>query len=267
MGSVDMPEIAGAASIQVTNISVGFSRDRWILHGLDLAVSAGEIVALLGPSGCGKSTLLRTVAKLVTPQSGAVTMAGVTMAGVRPQQRCGDLAYVFQDATLLPWRTAWENVRLPLEIEGRRGSRAEVALKIEEALINVGLEKADWRKFPRQLSGGMRMRCSLARALVTDPSVLLLDEPFAALDDMLRTRMNELLLELWQRRARTILFVTHNIAEALYLSHRIAILGGGKVASVCPNNLPQPRTRQVRSSVEFAQLYGRISSLLAEVAP
>ncbi len=261
MGSVDSDENTSAASIHVAGVSVRFATDRWVLQDIDLSVIAGEIVALLGPSGCGKSTLLRTIARLISPDSGTVTLQGGNSA-----RRSSDLAYVFQDATLLPWRSVWENVRLPLEIGRRLDSNISSTRLITEALLAVGLMEQDWRKFPRHLSGGMRMRCSLARALVTDPSVLLLDEPFAALDDMLRTRMNELLLELWQARSRTMVFVTHNIAEAIYLSHRIAILGQGKVAAWIENQLPFPRTRQLRSSMEFAQLFGQVSSKLAEVA-
>lgn len=212
---------------------------------------------MLGPSGCGKSTLLKTIAKLIPTDSGFVSFGEE-----HPTRRTGDLGYVFQDPTLLPWRTVLENVRLPLEISVARWPRATHASRIAEALDAVGLARGDWGKFPRQLSGGMRMRCSLARAMVTDPSVLLLDEPFAALDDMLRTRMNELLLEIWTRSPRTIVFVTHNIAEAAFLSHRVAILGNGRVAISLDNPLGFPRTRELRSSQSFAEFYGRISAAL-----
>ncbi len=227
-----------------------------------MSVKAGEIVALLGGSGSGKSTLLRTIAKLQPITSGQVELTGDV-----PRRRSGDLSYVFQDATLLPWRTAAQNVQLPLELSAAApGERADVSLRerVEEALACVGLPEVSWNKYPRELSGGMRMRVSLARAIVTDPAILLLDEPFAALDEILRSRMNELLTEIWMRRRRTILFVTHNIAEAVNLSNRLAILGGGQIVRWVDNPLPMPRDAQVRSSPEFAGMYAEVSRALNE---
>lgn len=225
-----------------------------MLNHLSLNVSPGEIVALLGASGCGKSTLLRAIAKLVPHSAGEVCFS-------KPNRRVGDLAFVFQDPTLLPWRTVVENVGLPLQLSDRQKEIKPAA--VQSALALVGLAEKDHAKFPRELSGGMRMRTSIARALVTDPSILLLDEPFAALDDILRNRLNDLLLELWQRRQRTILFVTHNIAEAVYLSHRIAIFGKGKIADVAVNPLPWPRCAEHRSSPEFAKFFGEVSQKLS----
>lgn len=242
-----------ATGISIRDLAVKLG-DQLVLSGLSLDVAPGEIVALLGPSGCGKSTLLRAIARLVTPAAGEVSFS-------KPNRRAGDLAFVFQDATLLPWRTVAENVVLPLQL-GRRG-RDTTQADVESALAAVGLAARDFAKFPRELSGGMRMRTSIARALVTDPSILLLDEPFAALDDILRNRLNDLLLELWQERQRTILFVTHNIAEAIYLSHRIAIFGNGKIAEVVTNPLPWPRCAEHRSSPEFAAFFGQVSQKLA----
>ncbi len=213
--------------IEVRDLCVRFDRHAPVLEHCSMSVKAGEIVALLGGSGSGKSTLLRAIAKLQTITSGEVELTGNT-----PRRRAGDLSYVFQDATLLPWRTAAQNVQLPLELSGKtEGGRPDVLLsdRVAEALTWVGLPEVSWRKYPRELSGGMRMRVSLARALVTDPAIMLFDEPFAALDEILRSRMNELLTEIWMRKRRTILFVTHNIAEAVNLSNRLAILG--KVAS------------------------------------
>lgn len=242
-----------ATGIDICDLSVRLG-DQTVLNGLSLEVNSGEIVALLGASGCGKSTLLRAIARLVKSHAGEVKFS-------RPNRRAGDLAFVFQDATLLPWRTVAENVLLPLELGSRgRGNNYEA---VQAALTAVGLSERDFTKFPRELSGGMRMRTSIARALVTDPSILLLDEPFAALDDILRNRLNDLLLELWQERQRTILFVTHNIAEAIYLSHRIAIFGSGKIAEVVTNPLPWPRNSTHRSSSEFAAFFGRVSQTLA----
>ena len=244
---------ADTTGIEIRDLSVRLG-EQVVLDRLSLDVSPGEIVALLGASGCGKSTLLRAIAKLVQPASGEVVFS-------KPNRRAGDLAFVFQDATLLPWRTVEENVVLPLQLGTRRREIRQA--DVSAALTAVGLSERDYAKFPRELSGGMRMRTSIARALVTDPSVLLLDEPFAALDDILRNRLNDLLLELWQERQRTILFVTHNIAEAIYLSHRIAIFGSGKIAEVVTNPLPWPRAAAHRSSPEFATFFGQVSQNLA----
>ena len=248
--------------IEVRDLCVRFDRHAPVLEHCSMSVKAGEIVALLGGSGSGKSTLLRTIAKLQTITSGEVELTGET-----PRRRTGDLSYVFQDATLLPWRTAAQNVQLPLELSGKAvGERAGMAPteRVEEALTSVGLPPASWPKYPRELSGGMRMRVSLARALVTDPAIMLLDEPFAALDEILRSRMNELLTEIWMRKRRTILFVTHNIAEAVNLSNRLAILGSGRIVRWVDNPLPMPRDLQVRSSPEFASMYAEVSRALNE---
>ncbi len=248
------------AGIRVHDVSIAFESVAPVLQNLSLVVAAGEIVALVGASGCGKSTLLRAIARLISPSSGRIEFSDQVHS-----RRAGDLSYVFQEATLLPWRTVDENIGLPLELgRGREKSESDAAIRV--ARHAVGLEESAAGKFPRELSGGMRMRTSIARALVTDPNILLLDEPFAALDDILRTKLNELLLELWTSRPRTILFVTHNIAEAVYLSHRIAVLGDGQVAQSIDNDLAWPRTASQRSSIEFAALYGRVSQALSEVA-
>lgn len=268
-----------------------------ILNHLSIDIQAGEIVALLGPSGCGKSTLLRCIAGLLKSQSGEVRFGDLASSAngnsdrtaAAEQQdwhaarRRGDLSYVFQDATLMPWRTVRQNVHLPFELGPHQRSskslkdtfdRSERKLShhksqstrdaVASVLESVGLDSSHYQKYPRELSGGMRMRTSIARALVTDPSVLLLDEPFAALDDLLRTRLNDLVLDLWQRRRRTIVFVTHNIAEAAYLSHRIAILSSGKIAREIANPLDWPRENRMRTSTDFAQFYGEVSRQLAE---
>lgn len=250
-----------SAEIAIQDLVVGFSGGPPVLERLSIRVAPGEIVALLGASGCGKSTLLRSVAGLIEPKSGKIEFSG-------PVRRWGDLSYVFQDATLLPWRTVQENVRLPFELGRSLDQPAREGVGqdrvVRSNLESVGLGQADWQRFPRELSGGMRMRTSLARALVTNPSILLLDEPFAALDDLLRTQMNELILDLWQKRRRTIVFVTHNIAEAVYLSHRVAVLGRGRIAEILENPLGWPRSARQRTCVEFAEFYGAISHSLAE---
>ncbi|MCA9246638.1 MAG: ABC transporter ATP-binding protein [Planctomycetales bacterium] len=235
-----------------------------VLSGVDLRCAAGEFVSLLGPSGCGKSTLLRMAAGLEQPTSGSVRIG----AGGRSLDSEGTDAtsFVFQDPNLLPWRDVWHNVALPLEIEGM--DRKEQRRRIADSLRLVGLHEADARKYPHALSGGMRMRASLARALVTRPSILLLDEPFAALDDMLRTQLNEELLALWQRENWTVLFVTHNIAEAVFLSNRIVVLGGKPSRCVAEIEvpLPHPRDRTLRGSAEFARLTAEVSASLFEAS-
>ena len=233
-----------------------------VLDDLNLSVEPGEIIALVGASGCGKSTLLRTIAGLQPYHGGKIQYS-------RSSGNQVDCAFVFQDATLLPWRTVVENVRLPFEL--RRGAKAklssaEIDQRVSGALRSVSLNEEHWNLFPRQLSGGMRMRTSIARALVTDPSLLLLDEPFAALDDILRTRLNQLLLELWAAQHRTILFVTHSIAEAVMLSHKIAVVASGKIDELIPNSLLWPRDASQRTSVPFAQLYSRVSQALSDAA-
>lgn len=267
--------LGGAVAIQVRDVTISFQPAAAVLQDISLSVAAGEIVALVGASGCGKSTLLRAIAGLLQPQRGEVQFEPAL------PQRSGSLAYVFQSATLLPWRTVDENIGLPLEL-GRsphrlrskqfsvahadRPSEFQRQNLIATARRAVGLSDDSAGKFPRQLSGGMQMRTSIARGLVTDPSVLLLDEPFAALDEILRTKLNELVLELWQSRPRTIVFVTHNVAEAIYLSHRVVVLGMGRVAETIDTELPWPRQAAVRSALDFAKLYGRVSTALAEAS-
>lgn len=228
------------------------------LEGVTFSVGEGEFVSLVGPSGCGKSTLLRVAAGLVEPTSGCATVAGHVPRDARGRVR---LSFVFQDATLLPWRNAQRNVALPLELAqvapARRHERSRAALQM------VGLADFALRR-PRELSGGMRMRVSLARALVTDPQLILLDEPFGALDDMTRQTLNEELLGLWQRRSWTALFVTHNIAEAAFLSTRIIVLSSrpGQVVADVPVPFAAPRRADLRSEPDFARFVGHVGRLL-----
>lgn len=249
--------------LSIRDLIVQFPGQSPVLFDFSLDVLPGQIIALVGASGCGKSTLLRTVAGLQSYSTGSINFTGAA------KSRRGDLSFVFQDATLLPWRTAYENVRLPLELQpqgDRRLADRRLEKRVNYALDCVELAPASRHLFPRQLSGGMRMRTSIARALVTDPCLLLLDEPFAALDDLLRTKLNQLLLDLWQRRQRTILLVTHNIAEAALLSHQVAVLGQQRVVQVIDNPLPWPRSSQQRTNLEFARLYGLISQALSEAS-
>ncbi len=257
--------------VSIQGLTVRFDNRPAVLDGLELSISAGEIIALVGASGCGKSTLLRAIAGLQSYQAGKIDYPCDHGDGSLAEQTGGqvDKAFVFQDATLLPWRTVFENVRLPFELKGHRHlglDHHEIVQRVEQALVSVDLSEPQWRLFPRQLSGGMRMRTSIARALVTDPSLLLLDEPFAALDDILRTRLNQLILDLWTTKPRTILFVTHNIAEAVMLSHKIAVVAGGKIAALMTNDLGWPRSADQRTSLKFAELYSQVSRLLAQFA-
>jgi NitT/TauT family transport system ATP-binding protein len=222
-----------------------------------MLVPAGSIVALLGQSGCGKSTLLRSVAGLQPVQAGKIIIGDQTIETARRS-----MSFVFQEPALLPWRTAFENVCLPLELQ-KGIERAEILARARRLLALVGFTEADYDKLPPQLSGGMKMRASLARSLVTEPTLLLLDEPFAALDDMLRWRLNEMLLELCRDQSRTVLFVTHNIAEAIFLSRQIAVMHHGQIAQWIDNPMPSDRTSDLRSTTEFAQFYGHISKCLA----
>ena len=221
---------------------------------IELAVPAGRLLALVGPSGCGKTTLLRVLAGLQPPRGGTVEYG----SAVRPGP--GGVSFVFQQPALLPWRTALENVLLPLQLAGI-GTHADRRRTAETMLAEVDLADAMGR-FPDQLSGGMRMRVSLARALVTSPSVLLLDEPFAALDDMLRNQLGELVHRLWRSLGFTAVMVTHNIGEAVLLSHQIAVMRHGRLGQPIDNPLPEPRGESLRRTAEFARFYGVVSDAL-----
>jgi NitT/TauT family transport system ATP-binding protein len=223
------------------------------LAGIDLAVAAGSFVALLGPSGCGKSTLLRLVAGLDRPERGTVERSGAAPGG--------DVAMVFQDAHLLPWRDVLANVALPLELLGQ--PRAEARRKAEAALAQVGLADA-LRRHPAGLSGGMRMRVSLARALVTEPRLLLLDEPFAALDELTRMALDDELRRLWRNAGLTVLFVTHSIAEAAYLAERVVVLSRRPARVVLDHAvaLPAERSEALRAEPAFARELGVLHGAL-----
>ncbi len=226
------------------------------LAGVDLAIGQGEFLSILGPSGCGKSTLLRLVAGLTAPSEGRLEWA----PGHSPRREIG---FVFQEATLLPWSDALTNVRLPLRLLGT--PRAEQEARAAEALAAVGLAGFE-RAFPRELSGGMRMRVSIARALVTRPSLLLMDEPFAALDELTRHRLNDDLLALWAARRITVLFVTHSVYESVYLSSRVVVMKArpGRITAELPVEAPVPRAPGFRTSTAYAALCGTASRALEE---
>jgi NitT/TauT family transport system ATP-binding protein len=238
------PPAGRGVRVRIEGLRRVFAHGAAVIDGLDLDVSAGSFVALLGPSGCGKSTLLRLVAGLDAPDAGSVTLEGGA-AGAR-------VAFVFQDAHLLPWRDVLDNTALPLELaEVDAKQRKDRALR---ALADVGLADAVTR-LPHELSGGMRMRVSLARALVTRPDLLLLDEPFAALDEMTRQRLDDQLRALWARLGLTVMFVTHSVDEAAYLAER-AIVFSARPARIVGDRaleLPRERTAALRTEAGFAK--------------
>src|SRR5579863_879682 len=251
-----MVECGTVPEISLQRVTKRFKNAAVALENISLDVTRGEFVTFLGPSGCGKSTLLKLVSGLSPASSGAVQVNGMTPANAREM-----MSFIFQDATLLPWRTVERNVGLGLELEyAARDVRKE---RVAQMLHLVGLGNVAHR-YPRQLSGGMKMRVSIARALVSRPRILLLDEPFAALDEMTRDRLNEELLRLFEEQKWTVLFVTHSVAEAVFLSSRVVILAPhpGRVAHEVEVNLPWPRTAETRESVEFEEAVTHASRLL-----
>lgn len=215
------------------------------LSGISLAVADSEFVSVLGPSGCGKTTLLRIVAGLETPTSGTITLDGERIAGPSPR-----MAMIFQEYSLYPWRTVIDNIEFGLEIRGM--TREERKKRAIEYLDLVGLRDFAGR-FPYELSGGMRQRVAVARALAIDPAILLMDEPFGALDAQTRNRLQRELLDIWEKTRKTVLFVTHSVDEAVYLSDRIVVLTPrpGRIREIVPIRLPRPRER---TDVEFARI-------------
>jgi NitT/TauT family transport system ATP-binding protein len=224
------------------------------LAEIDLMVERGGFVSLIGPSGCGKTTLLRVVADLERPTAGAITVNGVTPEDARLARAYG---YVFQAPALYPWRSVERNVTLPLEIMGLSGVERRSRAARYLAMVNLeGFEK----RFPWQLSGGMQQRVSIARALSFEPDLLLMDEPFGALDEITRDHLNEQLLLLWRRTGKTVLFVTHSISEAVFLSTRIVVMSPrpGRIIDVIENPLPAERSLDIRESLEFQKIAHRV---------
>ena len=239
--------------LELRGVAKRFGSGVEALAGIDLKVSRGEFLSIVGPSGCGKSTLLRIIAGLTPPSAGTCRLA--------VDHAPGRIGFVFQDPTLMPWSTVIANVLLPFRIARRGGAEASGrALAAVRAVGLGGFEDA----YPHQLSGGMRMRVSIARALVTDPDLLLLDEPFAALDEITRMALNDDLLRLWAERRPTILFVTHSVFESVFLSTRIAVMGArpGRIAHDFTVDVPQPRDRATRTSPEYGATCDAVSATL-----
>ncbi len=228
------------------------------LQDIDLEVGPGEFISLIGPSGCGKSTLLRVVGDLVEPSAGEILVNGKTAHRARLDR---DYGIVFQAAVLYDWRTVTKNIALPLELLG--WSRARRAERVGEMLKLVELEGFE-KHYPWQLSGGMQQRVSIARALSFSPALLLMDEPFGALDEMTRERMNAELLRIWAETGSTVIFVTHSISEAVYLSTRVVVMSPrpGRITSVIPIELPQPRTFETREDPRFFELVTEVREAL-----
>ncbi len=233
------------------NVAMQFPNGTVALQGVDLTVQRGEFVTVVGPSGCGKSTLLRIASGLETASEGS--------AGVETKR----IGYVFQDATLLPWRTVAKNVELLAELAGEsKASRAEKAKAAIELVGLAGFESS----LPKQLSGGMRMRTSLARSLTLEPELFLFDEPFGALDEITRERLNDELLKLFVEKEFAGLFITHSVSEAVYLSTKVIVMSGrpGKIVGTFDVPFPMPRDPDIRFTAEFAELVGKVSHALRE---
>jgi len=247
-----------ALAVSLRSVTKAYDNGVMALGPLDLAVRKGEFISLLGPSGCGKSTALRLIAGLSAPSSGTVRVSrheGTT----RPGHAIG---FVFQEPTLMPWTSVRDNVRLPLKLA--RVPKAEANARVDEALARVGL--ADFAQaFPRELSGGMKMRVSLARALVTDPNILLMDEPFAALDEITRFRLNNDLLSLWRNLKKTVVFVTHSVFESVYLSQRVVVMTQrpGRIGAEMRIETAEPRGEEFRTSAAYAEYCRSVSAALA----
>ena len=252
---------ADGPAVALRDVTVRFTTERGAttaLEHIDLSIPRGGFLTLLGPSGCGKSTLLRVVSDLIPATSGEVEVLGASAHAARARR---DIGFVFQDASLLAWRTALENVELPLEVGG--GGKRRDARDPRELLALVGL--SGWEKaYPHELSGGMRQRVAIARALVNGPQLLLMDEPFGALDEITRDRLNEELLRLWENTGATILFVTHSIYEAAFLGQQVLLMAArpGRVREIVPVPLANPRHIAMRETPQFVELAAHLRRVL-----
>ena len=247
--------MAAHAVIEAKDLSLTFETADGPVYALSkvgLSVADGEFVSFIGPSGCGKTTLLRVIADLERASSGTITVNGMTPAEARMNRAYG---YVFQAPALYPWRTVEKNVGLPLEIMGLDAAAERIRRNLE--LVNLGGFE---QKFPWQLSGGMQQRVSIARALAFDPKLLLMDEPFGALDEIVRDKLNQQLLELWDRTKKTVVFVTHSIPEAVFLSSKIVVMSPrpGRIIDVIETKFPRQRTLDIRETPEFLKVAHRV---------
>ncbi|MCR5678198.1 MAG: ABC transporter ATP-binding protein [Agathobacter sp.] len=249
---------AREVEIKTRNLGVTFQdnegNDVAALTGVNLEIMKGEFIALLGPSGCGKTTLLRSIADLQKPTEGDVHIQGMTPKEVRLQKKFG---FVFQQPVLFDWRTVKKNVELPMEIMGY--SKGERSDRADEMLEMVGLK--DFAKhYPKQLSGGMQQRANIARAFGLDPDILLMDEPFSALDEFTKEKLHEDLLRIWRATNKTILFVTHNIQEGVFLSDRVCVLSPhpGRLSAIVDIDLQRPRSLEVKESAHFNELVAKV---------
>ena len=243
--------------VQIKDVTKRFE-ETTALQAIDLEIEPGEFVSLIGPSGCGKSTLLRVIGDLIQPTAGNVSVNGKPARQARIDR---DYGIIFQDAVLYDWRTVAKNIALPLELA--RWDRARRTAKVKEMLELVELSGFE-NHYPWQLSGGMQQRVSIARALSFDPALLLMDEPFGALDEMTRERLNMELLQIWEASGSTVVFVTHSIAEAVFLSTRIVVMSArpGRISKVIPVDLPQPRTAETREDARFFELATEVREAL-----
>ena len=252
----------GAPGITASNLRKSFPSaegpDLTVLGDVSINVAPGEFVAVIGPSGCGKTTLLKVLGGLVVADHGTVLIGGADPRAARDRKTIG---YVFQDPALLPWRTVLENIRLPIELNP--GSRS-CADRAEDVMGSVGLGDFG-RYYPHQLSGGMRQRVALARAFAFDPSVLLMDEPFGSLDEITRESMHYELLELWEETYKTVVFITHSVAEAALLADRVVVMGSspGRIVAEIPVEFPRPRDAGIVHSMTFLTLCSRIRESLS----
>jgi NitT/TauT family transport system ATP-binding protein len=254
------PLAIGPAIVSLRGVGKTFGNGVVALHDATFDIREREFISLLGPSGCGKSTALRIIAGLTAPSTGEVNWhdQGRSLAA---HGEAGEIGFVFQEPTLMPWASVASNVYLPLKIAGV--DRAQAMPRIRDALVRVGLDKFE-NAYPRELSGGMKMRVSIARALVTAPRLLLMDEPFAALDEITRFRLNNDVLQVWAAMKQTAIFVTHSVFESVYLSSRILVMTGrpGRVFADIAIDAPYPRGESFRTSPEYAALCRKVSEAL-----
>ncbi len=250
--------------ISIKNVKKSFGSGTLAVSGMTLDIFKNEFISFLGPSGCGKSTLLKMISGLLRPTTGHIKILGNQNYDKEISE---DIGFVFQDATLMPWATVEDNVFLPLRLKGF--SRKQASEEIEKILAKVGLKDFK-RSYPRELSGGMKMRVSIARALITKPSLLLMDEPFAALDEMTRFKLNNDVLSFWENTNLTVIFVTHSVFESVYLSSRVVVMAPrpGRVVADIPLDENYPRTDEYRTTTEYSEkcrlVSGHLQSTLIE---